>query len=76
MTAQQERAVGVQKCWCGTRNPYYAPLPRRCEGYGHIDCLCGGDFCVCHHHGGIECDGCVDCEELDDSDIGEGDNWR
>lgn len=55
------------KCWCGTRRPYFAPLPGRCGGYGHISCFCGGDFCVCHNHGDVECDGCEDCEP-----VGEG----
>lgn len=26
-------------------------------------CICGGDFCVCHNHGEVECDGCEDCED-------------
>jgi hypothetical protein len=50
------------------RNPYFAPLYGRCGGYGHISCICGGDFCVCHNHGDVECDGCVDCEFGDEVD--------
>ena len=56
----------MKRCWCGTRNPYFAPLPERCGGYKHISCLCGGDFCVCHNHGDVDCDGCVDCEPDED----------
>jgi hypothetical protein len=39
-----------------------------CGGGGHIDCYCGGDFCVCHNHGGYDCPGCPDCEEERDDD--------
>ncbi len=49
-------------CWCGIKNPYYAPLPRRCGGSGVLDCHCGGDQCVCHNHGEVECFGCPDCQ--------------
>lgn len=45
-------------CWCGEPHPYYAPIRRTCGGTGHVDCLCGGDFCVCHNHGEVECYGC------------------
>jgi hypothetical protein len=53
-------------CWCGERRPYFGPLPARCGGFGHSPCLCGGEGCVCHHHGDIECDGCEDCQPGDD----------
>jgi hypothetical protein len=53
-------------CWCGEPNPYYAPVPSRCDGHGYNNCLCGGDFCVCHNHGEVECFGCPDCEISDD----------
>lgn len=53
-------------CWCGEKHPYYAPIPTTCEGYGHYECKCGGDFCACHNHGSVECDGCPDCEGDDD----------
>jgi len=58
----------VAPCWCGETNPYYAPLPNRCGGSGYMDCLCGGDFCVCHNHGEVECFGCPDCREDDFED--------
>ncbi len=51
------------RCWCGTKHPYFAPIDRGCGGTGIIDCHCGGDQCVCHWHGEIECDGCEDCRE-------------
>jgi hypothetical protein len=63
-------SIELQRCWCGTRNPYFAPLYQRCGGYGHTECLCGGDFCVCHNHGDVECFGCEDCERDDDDDEG------
>lgn len=50
-------------CWCGEPHPYYAPIRRRCGGAGYVHCICGGDFCVCHNHGEVECFGCKDCEE-------------
>jgi len=53
-------------CWCGCENPHYDDsLEETCGGYGMLNCYCGGDQCVCHWHGGIECDGCEDCEEND-----------
>ena len=47
----------ILTCWCET-----------CGGSGRRDCYCGGDLCVCHLHGGIECDGCEDCD-LDEDDF-------
>ena len=67
------RAAKVMPCWCGETNPYYAPLPGRCGGSGTLDCLCGGDFCVCHNHGEVECFGCPDCEGDDEGDDDQGD---
>ena len=57
-------------CWCGERNPHYEDLRGTCGGSRSIDCLCGGDFCVCHNHGEVECPGCPDCEPPDDDDGG------
>lgn len=59
-------------CWCGvqgTADELFAPewKNRGCGGTGTVDCLCGGDFCVCHNHGSVECDGCLDCD-FDDED--------
>ncbi len=52
----------MPKCWCGTRNAYFAPVSGSCAGTGTLYCICGGDFCVCHNHGEVECGGCEDCE--------------
>jgi hypothetical protein len=43
-------------------------LDHCCGGTGTLHCDCGGDFCVCHHHGSIDCDGCEDCEADEDDD--------
>jgi hypothetical protein len=61
-------------CWCGAKNPYFAPMPAGCGGTGIAQCLCGGDTCVCHNHGEVECPGCGACgdEELD-FDFDDGD---
>jgi hypothetical protein len=58
-------------CWCGAKGSYddlFAPLPARCGGSGYFDCHCGGDLCVCHNHGEVDCVGCQDCEGYDDED--------
>lgn len=54
--------MGGERCWCGVENPYFAPVSGLCYGTGFLDCLCGGDQCVCHNHGEVECPGCDDCE--------------
>lgn len=52
----------MNRCWCGTENPYYAPVPAEtCGGTGGTECYCGGDQCVCHNHGWMQCAGCLDC---------------
>ncbi len=63
------------KCWCGAEGAFdemFADGPSSCGGLGYNACMCGGDFCVCHNHGTIECFGCWDCEppdiEWDDED--------
>ncbi len=53
-------------CWCGARGKYAELfdddcLDQTCAGTGSLNCYCGGDFCVCHHHGETECPGCEDC---------------
>lgn len=30
----------------------------RCDGWGHIDCHCGGDLCVCDNYGDAPCPLC------------------
>lgn len=57
------------KCWCGEKNAHFSDEPHRsggCGGTGTLHCYCGGDQCVCHNHGEVECDGCEDC------DVGDG----
>lgn len=58
-------------CWCGavgTADELFDDYvySQTCGGSGYLNCECGGDFCVCHHHGEIECGGCEDCEDPDD----------
>lgn len=55
-------------CWCGARNPYFAPVRGGCSGLGVLTCHCGGDLCVCHNHGEVDCYGCADCVHPDDDD--------
>lgn len=55
-------------CWCGEESPAYLDehLDKSCGGSGTLYCHCGGDLCVCHNHGEVECGGCDDCEGADD----------
>jgi hypothetical protein len=69
-------------CWCGATGTHdelfdSEVYTRGCGGTGFIDCECGGDQCVCHHHGEVECDGCDDCGPEDDwgDDYYEGEDW-
>lgn len=76
-TAQRFRDLNVFVCWCGARGTLeemFSPDPYsdRCGGTGHLDCFCGGDFCVCHNHGEVECPGCPDCEGDDDDYMDDG----
>lgn len=59
------------QCWCGAKGTYDELfdddcLERGCGGSGTLHCECGGEFCVCHHHGEVECPGCEDCEDGED----------
>ena len=47
---------------CRERKAYFAPVPGDCNGLGSKECLCGGDQCICHNHGDVECEGCPECE--------------
>ena len=54
------------RCWCGSEGFFddmfdYACLDDGCGGTRSLNCYCGGDQCVCHHHGETECQGCGDC---------------
>ena len=59
-------------CWCGAKGTYDElfdddGLDDGCGGTGYVECQCGGDLCVCHHHGQeVECLGCDDCEHGDE----------
>jgi hypothetical protein len=60
-------------CWCGVSGTYDelfddSDADEGCGGSGTLQCYCGGDQCVCHHHGEYECPGCEDCEHEDDDD--------
>lgn len=60
-------------CWCGAQGTYdelfdESGIDHSCAGTGYLQCFCGGDFCVCHHHGETECPGCDDCDFGDDDD--------
>lgn len=63
-------------CWCGAQGTFDelfddAVYGESCGGDGFLYCLCGGDLCVCHHHGQeVECPGCPDCEFEDDDHYG------
>lgn len=65
-------------CWCGERRPYYetasALLSSSCAGTGELDCLCGGDQCVCHNHGTVECPGCGACQYCSFEDRADSDH--
>lgn len=65
--AEAERELEQDVCWCGVEKPYYAPLPATCGGSGMQYCHCGGDLCVCHWHGEVECFGCADCRDEDET---------
>jgi hypothetical protein len=64
----------VITCWCGVSGSFDElfsdePFDDDCGGSGILYCYCGGDQCVCHHHGQeIECPGCGDCAGGDESD--------
>lgn len=64
------------KCWCGMEGRACDLfdsdfLDESCGGTGILNCHCGGDLCVCHHHGETECFGCPDCEGEDDWEDGD-----
>lgn len=61
----------IIRCWCGetgTLEELFCldSLERTCGGSGELQCRCGGDLCVCHNHGQVECLGCEDCETNDE----------
>lgn len=57
----------LMQCWCGAQGAYEdlfndAFLDRTCGGTESLNCYCGGDLCVCHHHGSTDCPGCFEAE--------------
>ena len=66
-------------CWCGAKGTYdelFDDPDEGCGGTGYVYCYCGGDQCVCHHHGQeIECPGCDECPEDGRADTYEDDPW-
>ena len=71
---KREGQLPAPECWCGVKNPYFHPQRGGCGGSGYFNCHCGGDICVCHNHGEMECFGCEDCrfdEDYDDDFYGE-----
>lgn len=62
--------MDIVKCWCGAvgteEELFSADFDFRCGGAGELQCFCGGDLCVCHNHGVVECPGCDDCWDEDD----------
>lgn len=62
-------------CWCDPDpNCWHdtACLDETCGGSMTLHCYCGGDLCVCHNHGEMECPGCDDCKP--DGDDYDGDD--
>jgi RecJ-like exonuclease len=39
-------------------NEYDLPACPHCQGSGEVNCLCGGDFCVCENYGEKDCPVC------------------
>ena len=74
MTNDPEIDDEIITCWCGAQGTFDElfsdePYDDTCGGTRHLECRCGGDQCVCHHHGQeIECPGCEDCDGEDDYD--------
>lgn len=54
----------IADCWCGVKEAWHSVsgLPLGCGASGTLHCECGGDLCVCHNHGEVDCDGCEDCD--------------
>lgn len=68
MEAEEDEKI---TCWCAAEGCYDQLfesnwLDTRCRGTGVLYCHCGGDLCVCHHHGEVDCYGCADCESDDE----------
>ncbi len=67
-----EREIEIVTCWCGVTGRMDEMFDdevfsSHCGGTGVLHCECGGDICVCHNHGEVDCPGCADCD-IDDND--------
>jgi len=79
MIKSYEQDDEIIQCWCGAKGTYDElfddeGLDVRCGGMGVLYCECGGDMCVCHHHGETSCFGCPDCEcndQYDEDDLND-----
>lgn len=65
----------ILTCWCGAKGTYNelfdgTVFKQTCSGLGTLHCHCGGDLCVCHNHGEVECPGCENCKTNDSIDNG------
>lgn len=48
-------------------SPCICVFPSDCGGLGMLLCDgCGGDLCVCHCGGQMDCEGCDRCSDRDD----------
>lgn len=57
---------------CDEPNAHFEEVDGSCGGSGTLQCICGGDFCICHNHGEVDCPGCEDCDgngDFDDDDF-------
>lgn len=73
MKPEDELDDGPIRCWCGAVGEFddlfdADVYEQTCGGTGMLQCECGGDICVCHHHGEVECPGCDECCDSDDDD--------
>jgi len=69
----------IVKCWCGVEGKASEMFEEcgddGCGGTGTLNCHCGGDLCVCHNHGEVECPGCPDCDRGDEDGFDDRD-WE
>lgn len=65
-----------RRLWLWLASPLISENPRKsftvagegCGGLGMLNCFCGGDICACEANGEIDCPGCDECLELEESD--------
>lgn len=71
MAEEEDDGLTLKECpACGMSPAWFSleGLDEGCSGNGFVNCYCGGDQCVCHNHGEMECPGCDDCQEDADDD--------